>query len=257
METLASIVVSLSYPPMLSACVLAAAALLWWRRRRRVALALAVAGVAWSMLWSIPLASNALRGVLEHRHAVREASELPHADAIVVLGGGSNYAWLDHPDVDPDRLHSSRLAAGARAWHAGKASKIILSGGAVGGTTEARRMATAIQRLGVPDEALVLEERSRDTRDNARYSMALADAQGGRKVLLVTSALHMPRAVACFEANGVSATPYPVDYTIRPSGAGTARSVIGNLRQVDTALHEWIGLAYYRLRGRTRTLLPG
>lgn len=210
MEALASIVVSLSYPPALSACVLAVAALLWWLRRRHVAVALAVAGIAWSMLWSIPSASNALRGVLEQRYAVPDASALPRADAIVVLGGGSNYAWLDHPDVDPDRLHSSRLAAGARAWHAGKASKIILSGGAVGGTTEARRMAAAIQRLGVPDEALVLEERSRDTRDNARYSMALTGAQGGRKVLLVTSALHMPRAALQFCRAGADVTAVPV-----------------------------------------------
>ena len=210
METLSAIVVWLSYPPMLSLCVLVAAALLWWLRRRHVAVALAVAGIAWSMLWSIPIASDGLRGVLEQRYAMRDASALPKADAFAVLGGGSNYAWLDRPDIDPDRLHSSRLAAGARAWHAGKAPKIILSGGAVGSTTEARRMASAIQRLGVPDEALVLEERSRDTRDNARYSMALADAQGGRKVLLVTSALHMPRAALQFCRAGADVFAVPV-----------------------------------------------
>jgi uncharacterized protein (TIGR03382 family) len=210
MDSLAAIVVSLSYPPALSACVLVVAVLAWLLRRRHVAVGLAVAGIAWSMLWSIPFASNALRGALEQRYAIREASALPRADAIVVLGGGSNYSWLDRPDVDPDRLHSSRLAAGARAWHAGKASKVILSGGAVGGTTEARRMAAAIQRLGVPDEALVLEERSRDTRDNARYSMALAEALGGRKVLLVTSALHMPRAALQFCRAGADVIAMPV-----------------------------------------------
>lgn len=210
MDAVRDIAISLSYPPALSLCLLGVALLLWLPRRRWTAGAVACAALAWSMLWSIPFASESLRGVLEQRHAVRDASALPAADAIVVLGGGSHYSWLDRPEVDPDHLRSSRLAAGARAWHAGKAPKIILSGGGAGDNTEARRMAAAIQRLGVPPEALVLEERSRDTRDNARFSVALAAEQGGRHVLLVTSALHMPRATLLFTRMGADVTPVPV-----------------------------------------------
>lgn len=211
MKTLADLVVSLSYPPAFSLCLLGIALLAWMLRRRWIAGGVAGLALAWSALWSIPFASETLRGVLEHRYAIRDASALPPADAIVVLGGGSNYAWLDRPDVDPAKLRSSRLAAGARAWHAGKASKVILSGGGVGNTTEARRMADAIQRLGVPQNALLLEERSHDTRDNARFSTALLEAgHGGRHVLLVTSALHMPRATLLFTQAGAEVTPVPV-----------------------------------------------
>lgn len=211
MKTLADLVVSLSYPPAFSLCLLGIALLAWMLRRTWIAGGVAGLALAWSALWSIPFASETLRGVLEHRYAIRDASALPPADAIVVLGGGSNYAWLDRPDVDPAKLRSSRLAAGARAWHAGKASKVILSGGGVGNTTEARRMADAIQRLGVPQDALLLEERSHDTRDNARFSTALLEAgHGGRHVLLVTSALHMPRAMLLFTQAGAEVTPVPV-----------------------------------------------
>ena len=211
MKTLADLVVSLSYPPAFSLCLLGIALLAWMLRRRWIAGGVAGLALAWSALWSIPFASETLRGVLEHRYAIRDASALPPADAIVVLGGGSNYAWLDRPDMDPAKLRSSRLAAGARAWHAGKASKVILSGGGVGNTTEARRMADAIQRLGVPQNALLLEERSHDTRDNARFSTALLEAgHGGRHVLLVTSALHMPRATLLFTQAGAEVTPVPV-----------------------------------------------
>ena len=95
MKTLAELVVSLSYPPALSLCLLGIAALAWVVRRRWIAGSVVGAALAWSALWSIPFASETLRGVLEHRYAVREASALPPADVIVVLGGGSNYAWLD------------------------------------------------------------------------------------------------------------------------------------------------------------------
>ncbi len=211
MKTLADLVVLLSYPPAFSLCLVGIALLAWMLRRTWIAGGVAGLALAWSALWSIPFASETLRGVLEHRYAIRDASALPPADAIVVLGGGSNYAWLDRPDVDPAKLRSSRLAAGARAWHAGKASKVILSGGGVGNTTEARRMADAIQRLGVPQDALLLEERSHDTRDNARFSTALLEAgRGGRHVLLVTSALHMPRATLLFTQAGAEVTPVPV-----------------------------------------------
>ena len=210
MKTLAELVVSLSYPPAFSLCLLGVAALAWLLRRHWIAGGIAGVAFAWSALWSIPLASETLRGALEHRYAVQEAAALPSADAIVVLGGGSNYAWLDREDVDPARLRSSRLAAGARAWHAGKAPTVILSGGGVGNTTEARRMAAAIQRLGVPPDALMLEERSHDTHDNARFSTALANERGGRHLLLVTSALHMPRAALLFTQAGAEVTPVPV-----------------------------------------------
>ncbi len=120
LSTLIKWLVALTYPPMLSACLLVCAMVAWRLRRRGLGTALLVLAVAWSTLWSIPNASEWLRAPLERQHAVVAMSALPRADAIVVLGGGK---------VRPDQLMSSRLAAAAHAWGAGRARIIILSGG--------------------------------------------------------------------------------------------------------------------------------
>lgn len=202
--------VSLTYPPTLTLALLALAVLLWVFRRRRLGAGTAIAALLWSALWSFPFASDSLRGLLERRYpVVDDLARLPTADAIVVLGGGMHYSWLERPDVRPEDLRYSRLAAGARAWQAGRAPIVILSGGGEGDITEARRMADAIVRLGVPRSALVLEERSRNTRDNARYSLPLAGVEHPR-LLLVTSTLHMPRAALLFRQAGAQVMPVPV-----------------------------------------------
>ena len=201
--------VSLTYPLTLSIYVLLCGGLALLLRRRRLGATLVVLAIAWSLLWSIPASSDWLRGTLEQRHPVVTEAALPRADAIVVLGGGVGRAWLRRKDVDPELLKSSRLAAGARAWLARRAPIVILSGGGEDGS-EARTMASAITRLRVPASALVLEERSRNTQDNALFTAALARQRGVQHVLLVTSALHMPRARLLFCDAGMKVTPVPV-----------------------------------------------
>jgi uncharacterized SAM-binding protein YcdF (DUF218 family) len=216
-SSLQDIAVALTYPLTLSLwlglCGIVAA-ILRWRKTGGALLALAV---LWSLLWSLPPVSDGLRGLLERRYSVVDESELPTADAVVVLGGGSQYGWLNRPNVRPEDLESSRLAAGARVWLAGRAPVVILSGGGVRGISEARRMASAIVRLGVPDSVLLLEERSRDTRDNAQFTAELVQPQGVRTILLVTSSLHMPRAALLFREAGFQVVPVPVPERARRS----------------------------------------
>jgi uncharacterized SAM-binding protein YcdF (DUF218 family) len=210
LNLLREFIVSLTYPPSLTLLLLAVGGGLMLLKFRRLAAATALVGVAWSVLWSLPVISESGRQMLERRYpVVQEASALPTADAIVVLGGGSSYRWMNRPDVDAEDLQYSRLAAGARAWKAGRAPVIILSGGGNKQVTEAERMAEAITRLGVPRSALRLEEHSNDTRDNAFNSMALAGGKQ-RHVLLVTSSLHMPRAAMLFREAGAEVTAVPV-----------------------------------------------
>lgn len=181
-------------------------------------MALGMFAVAWSLTWSIPQASEWLRGHLELRYPKVAEDTLPKADAIVVLGGGQDYGWLKRPEIRLDELESSRVAAGARAWLAGRAPVIILTGGGTGRITEAQRMAEAINHLGIPDTALWLEERSRSTRDNAQFTAALAKPRGVRTVLLVTSGVHMPRAALLFREAGFHVVPVPVpEHTRRMS----------------------------------------
>lgn len=172
---------------------------------------------------------------------------------------------------------AEQLAASARSGRpeVGAAAERIIEGAAlararsdatlwiVGGVRHARSARADIdwtaltwQRLGVPAASIRRIDGTRDTCANAR---GVAARQLKGRILLVTSALHMPRAVACFRAARVAALPYPVDYLNepRPSVFGPfGPSLAGRMLQADAALHEWIGLTWYRLRGRSEVLYP-
>lgn len=202
--------ISLTYPLTLSFWLLLVALLLLAVRWPRAGMSVVGLALAWSALWSIPMASDWLRSLLERQYPVVAESALPRADAIVVLGGGGGYRWMGRPDVDAYDLEGSRIAAGARVWLAGRAPLVILSGGGEGDNTEARKMAAAIQALGVPRAALILEEQSESTSDNARFTARLAERGDLLSVLLVTSSLHMPRASLQFREAGLLVIPVPV-----------------------------------------------
>ena len=210
LESLVKIADSLSYPPTLSLWIAGAAVLVWLCRWRRSGVLLALLALLWSSAWSIPIASDALRAPLESRYPRHQESMLPRSDAIVVLGGGSHYRWLQRSCVDPQLLEGSRLAGASRAWLAARAPYVILSGA----DAEVRKMAYAIGRQGVPATALILETRSSNTRDNARHTVAIARERGFRRVILATSSLHMPRAMLQFRIAGLDAIPLPI-----PEGA--------------------------------------
>lgn len=217
-DRIASLVVSLTYPPTLSSCLALLALILLALKWRKAAAGTLVLALAWSALWSVPVASDGLRGLLENRYPrFVDAAGLPRADAIVVLGGG-NYSWLRRQQLDSRQLRSSRVAAGARAWRAGRAPVIILSGGGNGQGSEAREMALAMRRLGIPSSALLLEENSTDTRGNAKFTARIARRHGIRRMLLVTSSLHMPRAVLLFRDAGIDVVPVPVEEVAAPCG---------------------------------------
>lgn len=202
---------ALTYPPYASLLLALCAVFALLLHRRRLGAGLSAVALAWTLVWSIPLCSDWLRLTLEARNPRVAEASLPRADAIVVLGGGTRYSWLKRGEVDPWELGSSRLAAGARAWLTGRAPVVILSGGRGGPKgSEARMMMPAIVRLGVPENALLLEERSRDTRANAENTARLARNRGIHRILLVTSAVHMPRARLLFERAGFDVVPVPV-----------------------------------------------
>ena len=237
------VLVALTYPLALTLVGLAFAALLWGLRWRRLALGAATLAIAWTIGWSIPRNSEWLRQSLEDRHVVANESDLPRADAIVVLGGGG-YTWLSRPGVTLENLKYSRLAAGARLYLAGRAPRVILSGGGEGDNTEARNMARGMRKLGVPATVLQLEERSHDTEDNARNVGELARREGVHSVLLVTSAVHMPRASLLFRRSGMAVVEVPVpEPTLGGNWADQWLPSPRALWRSGRALKEYAGLA--------------
>jgi uncharacterized SAM-binding protein YcdF (DUF218 family) len=112
--------------------------------------------------------------------------------------------------------------------------------------------------LGGDPARINMQSQSRTTFEDALYSAALLKPKPSERWLLVTSAMHMPRAVGCFRVAGFQVEPYPVDsFTGGPSGPFLFDIGSPALFQFDRAVKEWIGLIAYRLMGKTDVLFPG
>jgi uncharacterized SAM-binding protein YcdF (DUF218 family) len=114
------------------------------------------------------------------------------------------------------------------------------------------------EALGVAHDRITAEEQSRNTVENAVFSRLLADPKPGQRWVLVTSASHMPRAIAAFRAAGFPVEAYPVDWHTRGKDDAVElfASFAGGLAMTDYAVHEWVGLAVYWLTGKTSELFP-
>lgn len=182
-------------------------------------------------------------------------------DGIVVLGGAIA------PGISLARgaiaLNNSaeRITATAELARRYPNARIIFSGGTAAlfkGPLEAPLAVKEFEALGVAHDRITAEEQSRNTIENAVFSRLIAQPKPGERWLLVTSAFHMPRAIAAFRAAGFPVEAYPVDWRSRGPIDATAPfiSVIGGLSMTDFAVHEWAGLLVYRLTGQTAELFP-
>jgi uncharacterized SAM-binding protein YcdF (DUF218 family) len=197
-------------------------------------------------LGSMPVVSHALRGHIESKFPPTPIRDLPTAQAIVVLGGGIRppEPGAAAPDLGAG---ADRVWFGARLYHAGKAPLVVLSGGSdprSSATSEADASVPLIRDLGVPAQALLLERDSRDTLQNARFTAPLLRERGIRRILLVTSALHMPRAMAKFQAEGFEVLPAATDHEAQrhhtPSDwLPTAIALDGTARAIKELVGIW------------------
>jgi uncharacterized SAM-binding protein YcdF (DUF218 family) len=204
---------------------------------------------------------NALILPLEQRFPPWDASRGP-PDGIVVLGGAIS------PDVSAARgavaldEAAERLTATAELARRYPNARIVFAGGSnalvLPEAAEAAFAVRELEALGVAHDRITAEEQSRNTIENAVFSRLIANPKPGERWLLVTSAYHMPRAMAVFRAAGFPVEAYPVDWRTRGliDAARPFVSLGDGLRRTDTAAHEWIGLLTYRLTGATSELFP-
>lgn len=235
-------------------------AALWlgWRRWGLAASLLAfliLALSAWTTLGAL------LLHPLESRFA--RPDNLPAQVAgIVVLGGGlegavnlarGGYELNSAADRFVEAAVLARRFPDARIVISGGSGELIVKG--EGDAAPAARMLVA---LGVARERLVLEDRSRNTHENARFTKDLVQPAPGETWLLVTSAFHMPRAVGLFREVEFPVLPWPVDFrTTGREGVGVfSDNTTDALQNTRLGIREWIGLLAYWLTGRTGSLLP-
>ena len=230
--------------------------------RRRAAALLGVLSLLVLWVFSTPVVASRLAVSLERRFLPVPVEASPSAPAIVVLGGNLGSALPPRPG--PELVDASdRLLHAARLYRAKKAPLVVACGGRLPSSAtskpESDEMAVILAEWGVPEEALLLEGGSRTTAENAAGARRLLDPRGITRVLLVTSALHMPRAVAVFRKAGFEVVPSPTDFLVTDAEPGLAPSRVrslgaflpepGALGLSHDALHERIGLLWYRMRG--------
>ena len=177
-------------------------------RRRKTSVGLFVSAITWLWFWSMPLVSDALGMSLESEFPPEPVEQLPQADAIILLGGGMSASTNVYP-------YANICAAADRAWHsarifkAGKAPMIVPSGYGCDCTE-----VPFLVDLGVPREAIRAEAESRNTEENAKFVADLLKDRDHPKVLLVTSAWHMRRALLMYRryAPNLEIVPAACDY---------------------------------------------
>lgn len=237
---------------------LAVIALLLARRSPRWSRRFLMVSVGWFAAAGLSPLGLLLMKPLERRFTRPEAAALPSRAFIAVLGGAESLGASRQSRRPEYNSHADRVIAGAELAVALPESQLAI----IGGITEpgwpdrdVDLVARTWVRLGIAQDRIVKVGGTTDTCTNGRGVAAATN----RPVILVTSAFHMSRSVACFRAAGIEALPYPVDFETPPVASWRdvfRGSMIGNLERTDLALHEYAGLVTYRLSDRTTELWP-
>jgi len=230
-------------------------------RFARTGRALAFASLIVLAVLGLSPLGNALIIPLEERFPAWGAAD-GAPDGIIVLGGAIS------PDVSAARDEvalneaAERLTVAAELARRYPEARILLSGGSGAliyeESAEAPFAMRLLQGLGIVRARILLEDRSRNTVENAIFSKALAQPKPGERWLLVTSAHHLPRAMGVFRKVGFPVEAYPVDWRTRgvKDVLRPFATVGDGLRRSDTAMREWVGLAVYWFTGRSSELFP-
>jgi uncharacterized SAM-binding protein YcdF (DUF218 family) len=182
------------------------------------------------------------------------------ADCILVLGGGTAPKIPPRPTVEVTEA-GDRVLYAAYLFRNGKAPRILctagIATGGIGPRPEAEDMAELLDNLGVPKSVIVKETAARNTHEHGSNLYPMLQKLGVKRVLLVTSALHMPRAMGVFKRScpDIEFIPAPTDFRIVDLDLPWYRQIVNLIPtpssyvQFSETMHEYVGMAWYRVRG--------
>lgn len=232
-----------------------------WQRQGKRLLWGAVAAL---LVCGLSPLSDLLIQPLEARFARADLERAGQAiTGIIVLGGGEDSRIVGRPELAPLNEAAERYTESVVLARRLPQARLVFSGGSgvlVGAHQQEADMAGRLfAALGIARERITLEAKSHDTYENAAFTARIVNPKPDERWLLVTSAVHMPRAVGCFRRAGFVVETWPVDYRT-PSPLTLARlpvSIADGLKRIDSVTREYVGLVVYYLTGRTTALLPG
>lgn len=239
--------------------LLAGVALTWtpWRNAgRRLA---AAAATLLLLLSTLPIDAW-LAWPLENRFPHPKVAPA-RVDGIVVLGGAVDPSITEQRGLPALNEAAERMTAFVTLARRYPQARLVFAGG-YGGLRPGNLSESDVARrlfadLGLDPGRVTFEGESRNTYENALFAHRLTAPQPDETWLLVTSALHMPRAVGAFRQVGWAVTPWPVGYKTGEVAKPGWLDLPTHAARVDMAVHEWVGLAAYRLSGRSEPLFPG
>jgi uncharacterized SAM-binding protein YcdF (DUF218 family) len=221
----------------------------WASRLGLAALAL-LFGLGWEPL------PDALTRALESRYPANPALADPAAYAgVIVLGGALEPAYLwTVPGQSALNESAERMTDVLPLARQHPQWQVLFTGGEgewlASGPSEAERARRFFATQGLDADRLLLEGNSRTTFENALLSRQVAGPLAARPWLLLTSAMHMPRAMATFQKLGWKVTAYPVDFRTGEQTPWTQYTMDIGAKKWRQALHEWLGLLAYQLSGQ-------
>ncbi len=255
---------SLFSPSQLLALLLILGALLLAMGHERLGRRLCLVGGGALLLFGLLPISHYLVGPLEQRFP---RPVLPaQLTGIVLLAGSERPSMTENHGAPQLNVHGVRYTTTLRLAAQFPDARVVFVGGPprnarTGELDQSGVARQLLPQMGLDPARLSYDERSRDTCESAANAKARVRPQPGEQWVVVTSAVHLPRTVACFRAVGWEVIPQPADYQVLSGALMTSLkpgdfNVARNLGLLDLGLHEWVGLVYYRLSGRTRTLFP-
>lgn len=222
----------------------------WFPRDPLLRRKLRTGGILLLLVFSLPYPADWALAWLE-----AAPEKTPFAETAIILTGTLQHGITGQGQPQFSEA-TERFTEATRLYHEGRIQKILISGGAASlefpDENEGESIRDYLVRsLNVPAGAIQVENRSRNTHENA-VECAKILSKRQEPVILITSAFHMPRAVQCFEKQQVSIIPYPVDFRARTSFSWQA--LVPSSRAFDTwatVVKECVGLAMYRAMGYT------
>lgn len=224
-------------------------------RRRRLAVALVSLAALWLWVASMPVFADWAIGTLERQYPAQPIHETQRSDVAIVLGGAVSQPAPPRVDLDLNKS-SDRILQAVRLHKAGRVDRVLVTGGNVPWRPDFQPEAELIRSLlvewGVPPDSVAIAGESRNTYENALEIKEMWYKEPFESALLITSAYHMPRAMAVFEKMGVPVTASATDIeALKGVPASPLRWLpdVSALSMTTMAVKEWLGYWAYRWRG--------
>ena len=227
--------------------------MLWFTKKQRSGKVLVTIGLVFLILAGYDWFSAPFIKPLESKYpAMMPIPRSPGIKYIVVLGAGVSADNKIPPNAQLSITALARLIEGIRIHNALPQTRLVLSGGLMSNNvSEAQAMAKTASSLGIAPQKMILDAQSKDTEDQARLIKQIV---GNDRFILVTTASHMPRSIALVKKLGLNPIPAPTDYRVK----GGRREITpgkffpnsSNVMMMELAMHEYLGIAWAKLRGR-------